>query len=442
MNFPANKPTFTIKTLGCKVNQYESQAMREDLVGCGFAEETGRETADFFIINSCTVTGKADKDTRSLIRHFHRINPKGKIVVAGCYAELDSDRKELAGIAGVAYLVRNREKGRIAEILSISGTGLGLARGQVSLSGVVSRRDLSPPKRPIPAGITDFKDRNRAFVKIQDGCDHRCSYCKVSIVRGPSRSRCPEEIVKEVRSLVEKGFKEIVLTGVSLGAHKNLAGLISEISRLEGSFRIRLSSIEPGYVTDALLGAIKSNSKMCKHLHIPLQSGDDRILRLMKRPYNTKRFAGIIKKIRKHIPDAAITTDVLVGFPGEDERHFRKTVRFIKKIRPSRMHVFPYSRREGTAAAKLSHSLSKQEVKERVKILTDLSKYFSLEFAKRFIGKPQEVLIESQRDRSTGLLTGYTDRYVRVLTDGPDLFKNCLVSVRSRSPCLDNTQII
>jgi len=442
MNFPdkSARPTFTIKTLGCKVNQYESQAMRESLLRNGFSEEIGEEKTDFFIINSCTVTGKADRDTRNLIRHFHRRNPKGKIVVAGCYAELDSDREMLANMPGVIHLVRNREKGRITEILTTD-----------------DGRQATDEK----SGITDFKDRNRAFVKIQDGCDYRCSYCKVSIVRGPSRSRGLEEIVKEVRCLIEKGFKEIVLTGVCLGAwgkdltdpnqpprltgvgwESGLAGLIKKLSRLEDKFRIRLSSIEPGYVIDEIIGMLRNNAKVCKHLHMPLQSGDDRVLKLMNRPYTTGKFTQLVKKARKHIPDMAITTDVLLGFPGEDNKSFQRTEKFIKDIRPSRIHVFSYSKREGTAAAKFKSYTDKKEVRERVNIITDLGKRLQADFAKRFAGKPQEVLIESQRDRSTGLLTGYTDRYVRVLTDGPDSLKSCLVSVRSWSPRLDNRQII
>jgi len=384
--------------------------MREELLRSGFAEKMGEEGADFFIINSCTVTAKADKDTRSMIRHFHRINPKGKIVVAGCYAELESDRKTLLSMPGVTYLTRNSEKGKIAEILR---------------PPVIARRPTST--------ITDFKDRDRAFVKIQDGCDHRCSYCKVSIVRGPSRSRPADEIAKEARALVEKGFKEIVLTGVCLGARKSgLADLAKKLLRIAGSFRIRLSSIEPGYVTDDLLRALNDEPKLCKHLHIPLQSGDDKILKLMNRPYTTRSFARLIKKIRKNIPDIAITTDVLLGFPGEDKKSFRKTEKFIKAIRPSRMHVFSYSKREGTAAAKLKNYTDRKEARNRVNILTELSKRLQTEFAKGFIGRPQKVLIESRRDRSTGLLTGYTDRYVRVLTDGPDSLKNRLVSVSHR----------
>jgi threonylcarbamoyladenosine tRNA methylthiotransferase MtaB len=423
MSFPGNpNPTFIIKTLGCKVNQYESQAMRESLVRGGFSEKADGEIADFYVINSCTVTRKADRETRGLIRHFHKINPPGKIAITGCYAELDTDRNALTGIAGVTHLIRNTEKGRIAEILMTN-----------------SRSGVSAAKSSFGEGgqITGFKDRDRAFVKIQDGCDNKCSYCKVPLVRGASRSRSAEDILAEVKLILEKSFKEIVLTGICLGAwgrgmteKMNLSGLVKAISMLDGSFRIRLSSIEPVHVTDDIINTLKENDKVCKHLHIPLQSGDNRILRAMRRPYTREKFAGVIAKLRKHIPDMAITTDILAGFPGEEDAHFRNTLEFIKRIRPSRMHVFSYSKREGTPASKYDKRPDKETVKERVKILVDLGKDFSMDFAKGFIDKTQSMLVESHRDEARGFLTGYTDRYIRVFADGEDSLKNSLISVK------------
>ena len=451
MSFPA-KPTFIIKTLGCKVNQYESQAMRENLARGGFLEKMSGEIADFYIINSCTVTRKADRDTRSMIHRFHRVNPDGKIVVAGCYAELEKDRNILTGIPGVTHLVRNNEKGRIGDILmaddKIHPPSLKLFSRSAPAD---ARRSISTAKFSFGEGgqITDFKDRNRAFVKIQDGCDNRCSYCKVPLVRGASRSRNPEDVLVETKALLEKGFKEIVLTGICLGAwgrdmrqprrlldgnlrgcHTVLSDLVKKISQIDGLFRIRLSSIEPIYVTDALINILKDNDKVCKHLHIPLQSGDNRILRAMRRPYTRERFAEIIGKVRKRIPDAAITTDMLVGFPGEDDRRFHGTLKFIKDIRPSRMHVFSYSKRDGTPASGYRHNLNKERIKERVRILASLGKGFSSDFARGFIDKTENMLIESHRDGVTGFLTGYADKYIRVFVDGPDSLKNSLIPVK------------
>ena len=399
--------------------------MREDLTRNGFLERTDGKPCDFYIINSCTVTQKADKETRNLIRHFHRINPDGKIAIAGCYAELDRDRSFLENIPGVTHLVRNDKKREIAKLLMLN------SKFQIPNSKSSSYAKASEDKQ-----ITNFKNRNRAFIKVQDGCNHRCSYCKVSLVRGPSRSRNADEIKSEAEHLVTAGFKEIVLTGICLGAwgkdgkKAKLAELVKEISAIAGRFRIRLSSIEPLYVTEDIVTFMKNEEKLCKHLHMPLQSGDDKILKLMNRPYTVKKFRQIANRIRKAIPDAAITTDVLLGFPGEDDRSFRKTLEFIEDIRPSRMHVFPYSKREGTLAAKRKDSLGKKELAGRVKILIGLGKKLSLEFAKRFIGKNDNVIIENLRHKATGLLVGYTDRYIRVSGEGPDKIKNELVPVK------------
>lgn len=430
MNFP-DKPalkTFVIETLGCKVNQYESQGIREQLTRNGFVEAKDTRRANLCVVNSCTVTGKADKETRNLIRRFRKVNPSGRVVVAGCYAESDEDREALKRIPGVAALIRNNEKGRVGEIVS------DLAADSNSGDTVLNSSELSTVSPEF--GITNFEKRNRAFVKVQDGCDHGCSYCKVGIVRGPSLSRPAREVVEEVISLTQKGFKEIVLTGICLGAWGKdlidgcLTDLVKQVLRIEGAFRIRLSSIEPIYVTDELISAFKENSKLCKHLHIPLQSGDDKILKLMRRPYTTKKFSTLIKKIRKHIPDIAFTTDALLGFPGEDEKSFRKTLKFIKKVRPSRIHVFAYSARPGTAAEKLKSVVDKKTAKERGRTLTALAKKLQAGFAKGFIGKREIVIFEDERERENALLAGYTGRYIRIFIEGPDSLKNSAVPVK------------
>ena len=408
-----NKPTFIIKTLGCKVNQYETQAMTESLLREGFLESNDKSSADFLIINSCTVTKKADKDTRSFINNFHKTCPSGKIVIVGCYAEQKSDREEILKIPGVFKLLTNKEKANIASVLA---------------PNVKENRSYE---------ITDFKNRDRAFIKIQDGCNHRCSYCKVRIVRGASESRKIDDILKEINLIIKKGFKEIILTGICLGAwgkdldnRVELTDLLDRIKEIEGEFRIRLSSIEPNYISDKLIDVMMASPKICKHLHVPLQSGDDKILKAMKRPYTRKQFFQLIKKIRKKIPNIAITTDVIVGFPGEERRNFKHTVNLLKKIKPSRMHIFPYSKREGTEAFKYKKDVIFQIKKERVKILMDLAKILSFEYAKKFISKDSYCLVETQRDKKTNFLVGYTDRYVRVFLEGPDSLRNSLVKVK------------
>jgi len=410
MNSPKN-PSFSIKTLGCKVNQYESQLMRECLLREGFTEKE-EAVSDYYIVNSCTVTHRADRDTRHLIHHCKKINPKAKIIVTGCYAEKDEDRNFLKSIPGVSYLVRNTEKEKVAEI--ITGN--------------------HKPERA--TYIKSFKDRDRAFIKVQDGCNNTCSYCKVRIVRGRSKSRRVEDIINEIEALLERDYKEIVLTGICLGSWgkdigrgKNLVSLLEEVTKLKGDFRVRLSSIEPMYINNSLIRKVASDEKICKHFHIPLQSGDSRILRLMKRPYRSQDFKKIITNIRKTMPDAAFTTDVLLGFPGESGWRFHKTHHFLKTIKPSRMHIFSYSRRPGTPAYNLPGITEKSVVKRRVEILSELNKKLMASYAKSLIRKPAKALIESQRDKKTSLLTGYTDRYVHVLLDGPDSLKGQIVRI-------------
>ena len=406
-----NKPTFIIKTLGCKVNQYETQGMRENLIRTGFEETCDEKNACFAIINSCTVTGKADKETRNLINGIYRKNPKCKIAIAGCYAESDRDRKTLLAIHGVSFIVRNKEKFNIARIFDPTA--------------LVEKAEEK--------GIESLEGHERIFVKIQDGCNHKCSYCKVRLVRGESKSRTEEEIIEEIKNIIKNGYLEIVLTGICLGAwgrdlnnKKSLSKLLYKITNLEGNFRIRLSSIEPVYVTGDLLDVMSKSKKICKHLHIPLQSGDDSILKLMRRPYNAKQFLSVIKSARKKMNNIAITTDVIVGFPGEEDKNFANTLETIKSISPSRMHVFPYSKREGTEAYGYKGMVDKKTIKKRAKFLRDLGCTLSKEFAKKFIKKEVDIIIENTRDKKTNLLLGYSGEYIRVLIDGPDTIKNSM----------------
>ena len=390
--------------------------MRENLLRGGYNESGDSELADIYIVNSCTVTHKADRDTRRLLRHFHKVNPKAKIIVCGCYVELKEDREVLSQIPGVTRLVRNREKGRIGDMLTSVH---------------------SPQSIVHSSQITSFKDRDRAFVKIQDGCNHRCSYCKVALVRGPSASRCEKEILNEIGQLIQSGHKEIVLTGICLGAwgrdfkkHLTLDYLLKGISNLKENFRLRLSSIEPIYITDELINTVWKLPKICKHFHIPLQSGDDKILKAMNRPYTTKQFLILLKMIKRKLPNFAFTTDVMVGFPGEDGNSFRKTYRFLKRIKPSRMHIFTYSKRIGTRASGFREIPDAGKVKERKEILKNLAHFLRIQYAGRLKNKIIHVLVESKRDKFTQLLTGYTDTYIKVLLDGPDSLLNCLIPVR------------
>jgi threonylcarbamoyladenosine tRNA methylthiotransferase MtaB len=282
-------------------------------------------------------------------------------------------------------------------------------------------------KGPLSHGITDFKAHDRAFIKIQDGCNNFCSYCIVPYARGRSRSRDPKEILAEAERLIDKGYKELVLTGIclgdfgkDLGSSTGLRGLISSISEIDGDFRIRLSSIELPDVTDDLIDEMASSKKLCNHLHIPLQSGDNEVLKNMNRRYAKEEFVKRIEYIRSRIPDIGITTDIIVGFPSETEEAFRNTIETIKKIRPSRAHIFRYSRRKKTRAFDMADNVSAAIKEARYKQLKELTDKFAEDFKAEAVKKPQRVLLESCRDKETGFLMGYTDTYVKVLLDGPD----------------------
>ncbi|MDD5137012.1 MAG: tRNA (N(6)-L-threonylcarbamoyladenosine(37)-C(2))-methylthiotransferase MtaB [Candidatus Omnitrophica bacterium] len=429
MNSQTNlRKRFYIHTLGCKVNQYESQAMREILLRAGFKECIAKEIADIYIINTCTVTHHADRESRYLVGMFHRINPGAKIVVTGCYVEKNAD--EISFLPGVAHIVKNEEKGRIADILD------------------------PQPAASIPQGsfdapltITGFKDRTKAFVKIQDGCENRCSYCKVPLVRGALKSKPLEKVVEEASLLAASGFKELVLVGICLGAwgrdffpseaaasvglkEISLIDLLKALDAVPGDFRIRLSSIEPKYVTDELIEFIAKSKNICRHLHIPLQSGDDEILRRMNRPYTTTEYRELIGKLRLAMEDIAISTDVMVGFPGETDANFSNTVNFLKSIVPARTHIFRYSRRDGTAAGSMSGEIGEETAKKRYYDLKTVALMAAYIYKEKFINKPLEVLVESKRDRQSGLLTGYSDNYIRILFNGPDAAMKNMAAVK------------
>lgn len=406
-----NYKRFFIKTLGCKVNQYESQAMRETLIRSGFKECLAEDIADIFIVNTCTVTGRADKESRRMISLFHKINPNAKIVVTGCYVEHDS--AEVSFFPGVSNIIKNTDKNRIAEILG------------------------NRAQEPRPHfTISDFKNHAKAFIKIQDGCENFCAYCKVPFVRGLPKSKPMIDILDELSTLIANGFKEVVLTGICLGAwgkdlseNASLLDILKELKRVPGDFRVRLSSIEPKYVTDDLIGFISENKWMCRHLHIPLQSGDDEILKRMNRPYTAKEYAAIISKARSAIKDVAITTDIMVGFPGESEVNFKNTAAALRDILPSRTHVFTFSRRKGTAAYEMEGGIEEQVLKRRYTQVRAIALSGSYLYRQKFLNKELNILVETRRDKLTGLLKGYSDNYINILFDGADELMKRIVPV-------------
>lgn len=389
-------------TLGCKVNQYETQAIREGFFKKGY-KESDNGKADIYIINTCTVTQTADRKSREYIYRSIRKNPKAKIVVTGCLVEKDKDKIE--NISGVDFIVPNVQKNRIAEIISDADDSF-----------------LSDNRRYDDLCISDFAKHSKAFIKIQDGCDNRCSYCKVSVVRGVSRSRRLENIIDEASCLIKNDYKELVLTGICLGSYGkdlkekiDLVDVIDQVESINGGFRIRLSSIEAKDVTDRLIKKMVQSPRLCRHLHVPFQSGDDEILRLMNRKYTKDYYVNLVKKIRRHIPMVGITTDIMVGFPGEAEKRFRNSVDFLEEVRPHRMHIFPYSPRKHTAAFSFKDRIAPHIVKERLNHLQGLAKKYSYEYRKSFLNEELEVLVENRPDKNLGLATGYSDNYIKML---------------------------
>jgi threonylcarbamoyladenosine tRNA methylthiotransferase MtaB len=412
---------FFIKTLGCKVNQYESQAIRESMLSLGFKECLSKETADIYILNTCTVTHKADTESRHWAGVFHKTNPNAKIVITGCCAETDSG--SFSFLPGVCNIIKNEDKGRIADVL----TG-------------------NPGKASGALSITDFKDHSKAFVKIQDGCSNLCAYCKVPLVRGGNVSKPVKDVAKEVGLLVSKGFKEIVLTGICLGAWgqdtgegSGIVAALKELERIEGSFRVRLSSIEPKYVTDELIGYMSSSGRVCRHLHIPIQSGDDAVLAAMNRPYTAGELNGIVAKARKSVEGIGITTDIMVGFPGESDANLRNTVKLVKDILPVRVHIFPFSAREGTAAFSMAGEVPQEVIKNRFQAVRASAIAASYLYRCDFRNRLVDVLVESKRERYSNRLTGYSDNYIRVSFDGPDSMMRKISPVKIEEPNLTCT---
>ncbi len=432
---------FFIKTLGCKVNQYESQAIRELLLDASFKECLAKETADIYILNTCTVTRKADSESRHWAAIFHKTNPAAKIVLTGCAVEKNADA--FSFLPGISNIIKNDDKINIADILTNHESRLSTeAKDKSSLA----KAETTNGENHRFLKITGFKDHTKAFVKIQDGCANACSYCKIPYVRGGSISRPLHDIAEEVKTLVSKGFEEIVLTGICLGAWgsdlaqmKSIIDVLKALCGIPDVFRIRLSSIEPKYITDELIGYISQNSKICRHLHIPIQSGDDEILGRMNRPYTAEGMRDLIIKVKKNIEGVGITTDVLVGFPGETDKNFRNTVNLIKEVLPVKTHIFPFSKRDGTAACAMAGVVPEDEIKKRFQSMKIAAITASYLYREGFLKKLVDVLVESKKERHSGRLTGYSDNYIKVIFDGPDSLMKKIAPVKIEELSLSYT---
>ena len=411
--------TVYFKTLGCKVNQYETQGMRECLLKQGFREIDHPEEAEYFVLNSCTVTHESDRKTLYYVRRFRNVNPQGKVVITGCLAK--NDPAELLARAQADVIIPNKEKVNIAHYM---GGG----------DEVRERAEFS---------ISSFKGHAHAFVKIQDGCNMQCSYCKVRLVRGPSCSRDMTSIIDEVARLAHNGYQEIVLTGIHLGDYGkdlksriDLIGLLRKVVSVPGLTRVRLSSIEPFDITPQLIDYFARNArneKICPHFHVPLQSGDDRILRSMRRAYTGAQYIDIIKEMRSKVPSFTVSTDVIVGFPGEDDAAFQSTVAALREVQPFKIHIFPFSPRVGTDAYEYPERVSPHVIKERERILYRLNDELFKDVARGFLGTTHMVLVEKKvasKDTRTPHLIGRTPHYFKVIVAGEETLINTLVPVK------------
>lgn len=412
---PAEK-TIAFKSLGCKLNQYEIQAMREGFLKQGFVEVPFSSRAGTYILNTCTVTHAADCEARSLIRFCGRLNPGARVIVTGCYAT--ASREEVGGMPEVDVVVDNRSKSRIV----------------AAVAGVPET--AKEEDRFFKEGISYFENRSRAFVKVQDGCDYFCTYCKVPFVRGRVVSKDEANILEEVRRLVAAGYGEIVLSGVCLGSYgKDLKSRIGLVELLEsvlsepGCFRVRLSSIDPRDAPLELARLMGRSTKLCPHLHLSLQSGDDRVLQRMKRGYSTREFADLVHAIRKEVPGIGLSTDVMVGFPGEDERAFENTCRLVETVLFHRVHVFGYSQRQGTKAVRLDEKVPAKVIRQRIGRLKEILPAVTDKYLRHFVGRTLEVLVESKQTGGS-LLQGFSQNYARCVFPGDDCLKGTLQMVR------------
>ncbi len=403
--------TFSVVTLGCKTNQFESVSMQEKLVAAGYDQVPFEEGADLVIVNTCTVTAATDSQSRNLIRRARRQNIDCRIIVTGCYAQVDPEA--IRSIPGVSVVLGNDDKKDLIKYLEID-----------SSEQIVEVSDIQSVEDAVPHEITSFSERSRAFVQIQNGCNAYCSYCIIPYARGSSRSAEPAQVVDQVQTLIDNGYPEIVLTGIHIGAYgtdltpiSTLVDLIALIESRTEVKRLRLGSIEPNEITDELIHHIGQSDVVCPHLHIPLQSGDDQVLKRMNRHYSADDFYQLIEKTHAQLPGVAFGFDVITGFPGETEEEFNNTARLIESLPTSYLHVFPYSRRPGTPAAEMKGQVSGDVAKERAAFLRALSIEKQQRYAESFIDQQLEVVIEGG-GRQDGFLKGLARNYLPVVFAG------------------------
>ena len=403
-------------TLGCKVNQYETNAMIQKFIEQGYNIVKHTKKADIYIINTCTVTNMSDRKSRQMLRRVKDLNPHAIVVACGCYAQVA--KEELKKIEEIDLILGNNEKKEIVKYIE---------KYIDEKHKIKSIEDVMQTREFVDFGNVTYTEKTRAVIKVQDGCDRFCSYCIIPYARGRVRSRRPESVISEIKNIAKKGIKEVVITGIHVASYGKdfkedyrLINLLEEINKIDGIERIRLGSIEPLLINEEFLSRLTRLEKICHHFHLSLQSGCDETLKRMNRRYTTKQFGKIVNLLRENYNDVILTTDIIVGFPGETEEEFNKTYEFLKKIKFYKMHVFKYSKRKGTKASTMPIQIDGNTKEIRSQKLIELSNINEVEYNKTYIGKEVEVLFEERKD---GFYKGHTKNYILVYLPEKDIPK-------------------
>ncbi len=411
-----------IKTLGCKVNTYESESIWQMFEAAGYTRVNADEYADVYVINTCTVTNSGDRKSRQSIRKMIRQNPDAVTVVIGCYAQMAPE--EIESIEGVDIVMGTQGREQLLDYVQ---------RFQTERSPIKNVGNIIEQKQFEGLKVSGFESQTRAFLKIQEGCNNFCSFCIIPWARGLMRSQEPKVVISQIETLVSKGVKEVVLTGIHTAGYGedledyNFADLLREIDQIEGLERIRISSIEISQITEEVLEVMRNSTKLAEHLHVPIQAGHDTVLKDMRRHYTIAEFNSKVEELRTIFPDISLTTDIIVGFPGETDEMFEETKLNLKKIGFNELHVFPYSKRNGTPAAKMTNQVADDVKKNRVHQLIELNGQLGVDYAAKFEGDIVTVLVE--RKNRDGKLVGHTSNYLKVEFEGDDSLIGELVNV-------------
>ena len=417
-----NNKIISFITLGCKVNQYETNAMAQKFKEKGYKVIEGEAKADIYVINTCTVTNMSDRKSRQMLRRMKDINKNAIIVACGCYVQVS--KEEVEQMEEIDLVLGNNEKKNIVEYVE---KYIEENKKEENMEDVMQQREF------VDFGDVTYTEKTRAVIKVQDGCDRFCSYCIIPYARGRVRSRKPQSVISEIEKIAKQGIQEVVVTGIHVASYGKdfnndykLIDLLEEINKIEGIKRIRLGSIEPLLITEEFVERLKKLEKICHHFHLSLQSGCDETLKRMNRRYTIEEFKEIVNRLRKNYEDVILTTDIIVGFPGETEEEFNKTYEFLKDIKFYKMHVFKYSPRKGTKAAKMPKQIDGKQKEMRSKKLIELSDFNERTYNESYINKEVEVLFEEEKE---GMYKGHTENYILVYYKSEENLENKMKKV-------------